>query len=89
MAWRVKLNRPHVDLLVRALSFWFTLVATALIFGPRPRLDELLFGIFLPLTVLVPYAVLTFAVAWLRVWLLPALRRPALREGCDRGDLQH
>jgi hypothetical protein len=71
--WRVGLNRSHFILCARVGVWWLTLVM-ALVFGPRPRIDELLFGIFLPLVVLVPYAAVTFVVAWLRVLLLPAPR---------------
>jgi hypothetical protein len=74
-SWRVTLNHSHFAVWGRIGMWWLTLIVMALIFGPHARTDELLFAtIVLPLSVLVPYALGTLAIAWAKTMLLPWLR---------------
>jgi len=65
-------------------AWWATIIVMALIFGPRARADELLFGIVgLPLMVIVPYTLGTFIVACAKAllpWPAPRWRRRRIHE---------
>src|SRR6516225_1901973 len=82
---RVSLNRQHFLVWARIGVWWASLIVMALIFGPRARADELLFGIVgLPLMVIVPYATGTFVVACAKAllpWPSPRWRRRRILSG--------
>jgi uncharacterized membrane protein len=69
---QVKFNTPHIILWGRVLSLWLMYVGFCVIVGwsLHPRLDEVLFAVFLPAFVIVPYIVICLAVAALRLWLV-------------------
>ena len=77
MPWRVVINRSHVALWGRWVVAWWAWVGWALILGAHlhPRWDEILFAIFLPCVVLIPYAIATFILAWIKLWLPLRWRR--------------
>lgn len=71
MAWGVRLNRPHVRLWQGLAVLWGAFVLFGLVVGAhlRPRMDEIVIVALLPLAVLIPYAVLSFLLTLLRVFL--------------------
>jgi len=74
MDWQLSLNRPHLIRWTPLLVAWLAYVALALVLGAhlKPRLDEFLFVLSLPLWGIVPYAAWCLAVVALRAWLWPA-----------------
>jgi len=71
-AWRIGLNRTHFAVWGQVLAAWLVYVAFGLVagFALHPRMDEVLFVLFLPLAVLVPYVLLCLGLLPLRYWLL-------------------
>lgn len=69
MGLDISLNKPHAVLWGRFARWWLAYVAVGLILGWRlgPRLDEFLFVLFLPLVIAVPWAILSLALAWLKL----------------------
>lgn len=73
MAWGVSINRPHLALWRRLVVGWLAYVGIGLVLGAhlKPRPDEVVFVLALPVLVIVPYAIGCLAVAGLRTWLRP------------------
>ena len=73
MAWTIKINRPHARLWRRYLMAWLAFVAFGLVIGAylKPRADEIIFMVTLPLAIVVPYALLCLGVAAVRSLLPP------------------
>lgn len=70
---RLSLNWAHFRVWRRWTLTWLAFVGATLVLGAHlnPRLDEVMFVLFLPLIVLVPYiAVCLFAVLY-KAWLWP------------------
>lgn len=68
MGWGIRINWGHVNLWLTYGVAWLAFVGFALVAGwhLKPRLDEVVVVVLLPLGVLVPYAVLCFLVAALK-----------------------
>jgi hypothetical protein len=82
MAVKITLNRPHMLEWVRWLVVYLIYVALGLIFGwhLKPRMDEFLTVLFLPLAVLIPWIVLSLLVAAVKsLWTIRF--KPSLRLG--------
>lgn len=67
--WKVTINRDHVVLWRRWLVMWCVFVAFLLVIGwhLKPRIDEFLFVLFLPVSVLIPYIAVCFFGAYARI----------------------
>ena len=75
MGWGITLNRTHVELWKRLAACWLVYVAVGLLLGwhLKPRLDEFLFVLLIPLAVAAPWAILSLAGAWLKLIMADAL----------------
>lgn len=79
MSWKITLNPDHTYRLMQIVVAWLVYVAMALIAGYfvkiTPRMDEFLFVLFIPLAVIIPYALFCLVAAVIRS-LLPIRREP-------------
>jgi hypothetical protein len=68
---RVSLNGPHVVLWGRVIGLWIGYVGFCVLLGwsLHPRVDEIVFAVFLPAIVVLPYIAFCFAVAMLGAWI--------------------
>lgn len=69
MAWKIGLNTPHLIVWRRILIGWLAFVGFAVIAGwhLKPRIDELLFAVTLPIWLVVaPYAAYSLLAVVLR-----------------------
>lgn len=70
--WGIGINWAHVAVWQRGLVMYAGFVVFCLIAGAHlgPRRDEILFAIVLPAWAIIPYAIISLAGAFLRLWLV-------------------
>lgn len=73
MRWKLKLDRQHLLLWCRFAIYWLCYVIAGLIAGwhLKPRMDEVIFVLLLPVLIVATYAAACFVAAALKVWLWP------------------
>ena len=85
--WRIQIDKAHVTLWLRWLKAWLALVAFALVFGwhLKPRVDEVVFMLLVPVGVVGLYALGCLAVATLKTLWAVRSQRVGLRLRGKRG----
>ena len=75
MGWGIGLNWTHVELWKRLAAYWLAYVAVGLLIGwhLKPRLDELLFVLCIPIVIVVPWAIVSLSLAWLKLTMACAV----------------
>jgi len=79
--WRIQIDKQHVMLWLRWLKAWLAFVGVALVFGwhLKPRMDEVVFILLLPVPVVAVYALGCLAIAALKALWTIGPQRVGLR----------
>ena len=85
--WKINLNQDHIHLWKKMGGLWLIYMLFGLISGwhLQPRMDEIIFVLFLPIGIIIPYALACLIlVALKQLWTvrfhgLPRRRLPGLK----------